>query len=178
MRLPSATVGLFTTFVFIAALTGCTTTGGIPAPASSSTVTRTSAPESDSAVAPYRNDLPEGYAWPDAPRESGNPLFETADDYAQGVWACIRLDAAWAAIDAGDPAEADRLVAPVYDTSSLWASDPPTFGSDPYARDWGWHGICTQQLGLLDYPVRGLLRWSPPPPPENPINNDLTPPVP
>lgn len=33
----------------------------------------------------------------------------------------------------------------------------------PNARDWGWHGICTQQLGLIDYPVRGLDEWSPSP---------------
>lgn len=139
----------------VLALAACSPTTDVPAPTESSTqeaaTPSPAEPTADATAANFSTDLPSGYSWPDQVPVSSSEM----------IWACIHLDAAWAAIDAGDQPEADRLVAKVYDRSTLWNSDPPTFGTGPYARDWGWHGICTQQLGLISYPVQGLALWRP-----------------
>lgn len=163
--------GALAALVLTAALTACAPTAEVPgatpesaAAAESPAPSATPSPTTPAAAQPAphgdRADyvLPDGYEWPAG--ESGYGSFFGARE-TELQWACIRLDAAWAAIDAGDPAEADRLVAPVYEESAIWASDPPKFTEGPVAREWGWHGICTQQLGLLDYPVQGLAHWSP-----------------
>jgi len=137
------------------ALAACSPTANVTEPTASSTpeaaISLPAEPTNDATLAKYSTDLPDGYTWPEEVPASSSEM----------IWACIHLDAAWAAIDAGDQAEADRLVAQVYDNSTLWDSDPPTFGDGTYARDWGWHGICTQQLGLISYPVQGLALWRP-----------------
>ncbi|WP_336633471.1 MULTISPECIES: hypothetical protein [unclassified Microbacterium] len=141
----------------VVALAACSPGVHAPEPIGSSTPQSATLPTTDAtvdaALARYSTDLPTGYSWPE----------QVPPSSAEMIWACLHLDAAWAAIDAHDQIEADRLVAQVYDGSTLWDSDPPVFETGPTARDWGWHGICTQQLGLIDYPVRGLDEWSPSP---------------
>jgi hypothetical protein len=146
--------------VLAVALAACTPMVETTQPTSSPTTARTPAPPIASATpAPTTDPILEQYA-ADTPADHAWPEQANAQN-AEQVWACLWLDTAWASIDKGNRAEADRQVAHVYEASTLWSSDPPTFTTGPYARDWGWHGICTMLLGRMNYPVQGLYHWTP-----------------
>lgn len=97
-------------------------------------------------------ELPDGYGWPpDVPDAAYPGQNASVEDETLGIWGCIVIDAAWRAIDSGDPAEGERLIDSLYLTSDLWNADPIDLNTAGSARQSGWSGICTQMLDAIQY---------------------------
>jgi hypothetical protein len=154
--------------LIVSVLAACTPTGEAgpsqpPSPSPAQVTSTPSAPSNDgSASNAYRDsrwpgaitefpyEMPAGYEFPAEAPESGFAMSTSSgDDVAYAWWGCAVLLSAWSAVDAGDAAQADQLLARVNEAMAErpgmfpgWSAPLSLDWQDPVFREAGESGLC------------------------------------
>lgn len=103
-----------------------------------------------SAITDFPYEMPAGYEFPAEAPETGFAMSTSwGDDLAYAWWGCAVLLSAWTAVDAGDVAQADHLLARVNEAMAErpqmfpgWSAPLSLDWQDPVFREVGESGLC------------------------------------